>query len=125
MGLMYHSHSAASFLRLAKHVQGVRPDGSTFKRTHKKCQQASFIHIVFKSTIKYNQAIMPARIWERKCAVFNVKQLFQHFYAKPRKIKTGKLNVSVFFSNNEQMRKRLACVQPSSPQTLGHCLTLC
>ena len=123
MGLMYHSHSAASFLRLAKHVQGVRPDGSTFKRTHKKWQQASFIHIVFKSSIKYNQAIMPKRIWERKSAVFNVKQLFQHFYAKPRKIKAEKL--IVFFSDNEEIRKRLACVQPSSPQTLGHCLTLC
>ena len=46
MRLMYHSHSAASFLLLAKHVQGVRPDGSTFKRTHKKWQNASFIHIV-------------------------------------------------------------------------------
>ena len=66
---------------------------------------------------------MPKRIWERKSAVFNVKQLFQHFYAKPRKIKAEKL--IVFFSDNEEIRKRLACVQPSSPQTLGHCLTLC
>ena len=49
MRLMYHSHSGASFLPLAKHVQGVRPDRSTFKRTHKKWQKASFIHIVFKS----------------------------------------------------------------------------
>ena len=47
--LMYHSHSGASFLLRAKHVQGVRPDGSTFKRTHKKWQKASFIHIIFKS----------------------------------------------------------------------------
>ena len=119
MGLMYHSHSAASFLRLAKHVQGVRPDGSTFKRTHKKWQQASFIHIVFKSSIKYNQAIMPKRIWERKSAVFNVKQLFQHFYAKPRKIKAEKLNVICFLLRQWTNKEKIGMCTAFLPPDVG------